>query len=193
MRPAGRALSSTGGARILDDVQDEARAETMTRRDRGVSRARGVVLTLLLVGTATTSWAHEGRHAPAPVVEPAPVSALDSGAAGLLALVGLAGVIALAARRPRRPILALGVAVPLLVLGVEARLHAVHHLGDPARAAECTVAVATAHLTGSPADAVTADVVAAPALYLVLPGLPAPIPQRPPATHEGRAPPAPIV
>jgi hypothetical protein len=183
-------LSSDEAARILGHVHDGAGTEMMRRRERGVSRACGIALALLFVTTATASWAHEAPHPPAPVADPVPVS-VSGGAPDLLLLAAFAAASALAVSRARR--LALGLAVLLLVMGVEAGLHAVHHLSDPARAAECAVAIATAHLTGSPVNGGPADLVALRPLYPVRPGLPAPITTlRPPGPHAGRAPPAPI-
>jgi hypothetical protein len=151
----------------------------------------GLSLTVLLAVTATASWAHDGSHLPVlvtgsvadPISEP-------GGAPVLLLVVALAAASALGASRPRRRVLS--VVVLFLVLEFEAGLHAVHHLDDPARAAECATAVATAHLTGSPVDRVTAEPVDILALHSVPSEIPTPVAQRPPAPYAGRAPPTSI-
>jgi hypothetical protein len=80
----------------------------------------------------------------------------EPGGAPVLALL-VALALASTLGVSRRKHLALSLVALLLVLAFEGSLHAVHHLDDPARAAECAAAVATAHLTGSLVDGVTAD------------------------------------
>jgi hypothetical protein len=79
----------------------------------------------------------------------------------------------------------------LLVLGFETGLHSTHHLGESARAPECAVAAATAHLTGGSVERVSVDPLIVPS-YPVPSERPVQLPRRRPASHEGRAPPATI-
>jgi hypothetical protein len=149
-------------------------------------RTRVVIVAALLAGalTAVPSWAHE-RSAPRRDLAAAWPSDTD----GLL-LASLAAVIALGLGRRRR--LALALAVVLPVLGFEVGLHSTHHLDNPGRAAECTVALATIHLSGTPVAPPTLDLSAA---RVPSPAPPAPrVPATPhrPAPHEGRAPPVSI-
>ncbi len=151
----------------------------------------GLSLMLLLAVTATASWAHDGLHPPVlgtgsggdPISEP-------GGDPVLPLLVAFAAASALEASRRRR--LALSVVVLLLVLEFETGLHAVHHLGEPARATECTTTVATAHLTGGLVAGVTAEPVDIQALHPVSLDFPTPVAQRPPAPYVGRSPPTSI-
>jgi hypothetical protein len=158
-----------------------------------VSRAFRIALSLglLLTALVTVSRAHDTPHPPvlaqAPVADPA--EARGPAPASLL-LVVLAAVSA--AGMVRRKRLALSLVLLLAVLGFEAGFHSVHHLDDPARAAECAVAVATAHLAGSLVDGVSAGPVALRALCPVVLALPAPVVLLPRAPHTGRAPPIPI-
>lgn len=151
----------------------------------------GLSLTLLFAVTVTASWAHDGPHPPVLVTESVadPISEPD-GALVVPLLVALAAASALGASRGRR--LALSVVVLVLVLEFETGLHAVHHLGDPARAAECATAVATAHLAGGLVHGVTADPIDVPALQPVQSEVPTPVAKRPPAPCLGRAPPTAI-
>ena len=99
----------------------------------------------------------------------------------------LAARIGLGLRRPRR--LAAGLAILLLVLTFEAGLHAAHHVGEPDRPATCVVAMATAHLVGSPVEVVTVDPGAAPLLHATPPAPSVQVTLHRPAPHKGRAPP----
>jgi hypothetical protein len=151
----------------------------------------GLSLTLLFAVTATASWAHDGPHPPVLVTGSGADPISEPGGAPVLPLlVALAAATALGASRRRR--LALSVVVLLLVLEFETGLHAVHHLGEPARAAECATAVATAQLSGSLVDGVTAEPVDIQALHPVRLDFPTPVAQRPPAPYVGRAPPTSI-
>jgi hypothetical protein len=152
----------------------------------------GLSLTLLFAVTATASWAHHGPHPPVLVAGSVadPISG-PGGSPALPLLVALAAAGALGASRRRH--LALSVVILLLVLEFETGLHAVHHLGEPARAAECATAAATAHLIGSLVDGgVTAEPVDILALHPVGLDFPTPVAQRPPAPYVGRSPPTSI-
>jgi hypothetical protein len=130
--------------------------------------------------TAASSWAHDGS---ASVLDLAPAES----AGGVLLLAALGAVIVLGLGGRRR--LALALAIALALLGFDIGLHSVHHLDDPLGAGQCAVAWATTHLSGTPVDA--------PSLVALLDGAPRPspiprhlaAPPRPPAPHEGRAPP----
>ena len=111
-----------------------------------------------------------------------------AGMAGFL-LAAAAVAIGLGLRRPRRMGAVLAV-VFLVVFAFEAGLHSAHHLGDPLRAAACTVAVATAHLAAAPLDAVSIEPPNAPVLRAGRSAEPTPVTLHPPASHDSRAPPA---
>ncbi len=190
--PVGR-LSFNRAGHILGRAHHAAAAETSWEGSPSVNRRVRVALslTLLFAMTATAAWAHDGRHptvlAAGPVKDPI---SEPRGAPVLPVLVALAAASALGVSRRSR--LALSVAGLLLVLDFEAGLHAVHHLDNPARAAECATAVATAHLTGTLVDGVTADPIDIPALHPVQFEDPTPVVLRPPAPYIGRAPPTAI-
>jgi hypothetical protein len=155
-----------------------------------VSRRFRVALSLtwLFVVTATASWAHDGPHPPVLIIEsPADPISAGGGAPVLPLLVAVAAASALGAFRRRH--LAVSVVVLLVVLEFEAGLHAVHHLGEPARAAECATAVATAHQTGSLVEGVTSDPIDLVVLHPVRSELPTPVGLRPHAPYVSRAPP----
>lgn len=184
-------LSSGAPGLILDPVQPGVgMTRTSARPRRHHPTLVAMTVALLLTGAASVSWAH--MAAPPSVLAAAPAADPDDThrAADSLLLLVLAVAGALAASRSRR--FALGLVVLLVVLGFEAGLHAAHHLDDPARAAGCAVAATLTHLTGSPIEGVAADVVMLCAPYPILPGLPAPVAQRPHAPHAGRAPPVPV-
>jgi hypothetical protein len=134
--------------------------------------------------TAVPAWAHDR---PAPVRDLAAASTSDAG--GLL-LASLAAVIALGLGRRRR--LALALAIVLPVLGFEVGLHSTHHVDDPVGAGQCTVAVATIHLSGTPVAPPTLDPSAARAPSPAPPALRVQVRAHRPAPHEGRAPPVSI-
>jgi hypothetical protein len=147
-------------------------------------RTRVVVVAALLLWalTPSPSWAHD-RPAPIRDLTAAPTSDTD----GLL-LGSMAAVIALGLGRRRR--LAVALAIVLPVLGFEVGLHSTHHLGEPVRAAECAVAVAAIHLSGTPVDAPGLDLTVTRAPDPAPPDLRVQVTQHRPAPHEGRAPPA---
>jgi hypothetical protein len=145
-----------------------------------------LVLSLVLLLVAVPpSWAHDGPH-PAVIVAD-PLLGSDGGPGGLLLIV-IAAAGAIAVRRRR--LLTLGLVVLLLVLTFEAARHSVHHLDDSARAAECAVAVATAHVTVDLVDGVAPDPGDVGVWYPIRTALPDPIAQQAPAPPTGRAPPA---
>jgi len=157
-------------------------------RGRVASRACGAVLVLVLLAMAAEAGAHEASHGSVTIAEIPSSAAPPAGLGSALpaALAAMAAALAIRRARPR----VVSLALLLVVMGFEARVHAVHHLDDPARAAACAVAVATAHLTGNPAEAPPTDLLPGPALYPVTPGRPLPVAARLPAPHESRAPPA---
>ena len=104
------------------------------------------------------------------------------------AMLAAAILLALAWRRPRRA-LALAIVLILGLLAFENGVHSVHHLGDLRSEATCSVAVATAHLAGTPVDGATQ-------VHLVLMSPEHFVPQQPLSfessylvAHQGRAPP----
>jgi hypothetical protein len=143
-----------------------------------------VLSLVLLLVAAPTSWAHDGPH-PAVIVAD-PLLGTDGGAGGLL-LIAIAAAAAIGLRRRR--LLTLGLVLLLLVLTFEAARHSVHHLDDPARAAECAVAVATAHVAVDLVDGVAPDPGGFGVWYAIRTALPDPIAQPAPAPRTGRAPP----
>jgi len=143
----------------------------MTRLLKAMRDAVAVAgLMVLLAGTA--AWAHDATKVP--VAGPATVSAPDAampttGASGLLLAILVAGIV-LPIARPRR--LPAALVIILVILGFETGFHSTHHLNDPARAADCTIAGLAVHLVGSPVDNVSGDLIGSP------------------VPREGRAPPA---
>ena len=125
-----------------------------------------VVLTLLLGGPFLT-WAHvdpptaralsQQVHPDILVVDSGPPSAQPVPSARLDALLAftLFGLMAVAMARSRRQWrrgAALGLAFVLGVFMFGVAIHAVHHLSEPQKAAECLVFSASQHVTGTPAD-----------------------------------------
>lgn len=153
----------------------------------GLVDVLGCAVGAMLLGS-TTAWAHGPATSAAPGVGINATSDLAAAADSALLLGVLAVGIALSLCRPRR--LVAGLAMLVLVLAFEAGLHSAHHVGAPREAAACSVAVATAHLSGSPVEAVTLDPDAAPVFRGELPGPRAPVARHRPVPHEGRAPPA---
>lgn len=167
-----------------------AEAPAMTRRLRLMRDAvAGAGLMVLLVGTA--AWAHEAAKVPATdlvtgsVAENTATPTTD--VSGLL-LAGLVAGIVLCLARPRR--LPATLVIILVILGFETGLHSTHHLNDPARAADCTVAGLAVHLVGSPVDDVSVDLIGSPAHRPISPESETQVPHSRPAPQEGRAPPA---
>lgn len=108
---------------------------------------------LVVLLAPTPSWAHETVSAPALSATDAAYRAAphdDTVIASLIFTV-LAAPIGFGLRRPRR--LAAALAILLLILTFEAGLHSAHHVGEPGQSATCVVAMATAHLVGSPVEA----------------------------------------
>jgi hypothetical protein len=156
----------------------------------GLARVLVAATMLASLLAPASAWAH--RAAPAAQAEAGPVAELAAAPRGDLdglLLVALAAVVALGMSRRR---LTIGLTLALLTLAFEAGLHSAHHLGNPVRAAECVLALATAHLDGAPVDTVSLapTVDAAPDGPLLL--APVPVAARRVPTHEGRAPPVPI-
>lgn len=152
-------------------------------------RAVPILVSVALLLVAAPAGAHDGAHRPDIVAADA---ALDSAIGPGVLLVGALAVAgALGMRRRRR--LALALAALLLVLAFEAALHSVHHLGDPARAAECAVAVATAHVPIDLAAAVAADPGDVPIWYPIRAPRPDAPAQRAPAARTSRSPPTVLV
>jgi hypothetical protein len=132
-------------------------------------------------------------EAPAPEAQasgPAPQSGAVTGIvlSVALALLGVAGLGCLPAGRGRIMALALSLAVGVFTL--EAAVHSIHHLGDPATAATCPVLCGSGHLSwGEP----PASEIGAPPLHATA----APRVASEDASqsllyrpHQGRAPPA---
>ncbi|HEY1335516.1 MAG TPA: hypothetical protein VGF31_14735 [Myxococcaceae bacterium] len=142
----------------------------------------------LLLLLAMPAYAHDDADHPGIIA--IAVSGSGTGPSGLL-LGAIAAVIGLG--MTRRRLLALALAGLLLVLTLEAAVHSVHHLDDPARAAECAVAVATAHAPIDLADAVTADPAYLRVWYPIRTAFPDPLAQRAPAPRTGRSPPPRLV
>jgi hypothetical protein len=141
----------------------------------------------------TPSWAHQAVTAPAVSAATVTYSSAphDDTVIASLLFAALVALIGSALRRPRR--LVAGLTILLLVLTFEAGLHSAHHVGELDQSAACVVAMATAHLVGSPVDAVTVDPVAAPLLHATLSAPPVRVPLHRPTSHKGRAPPDSIV
>jgi hypothetical protein len=137
------------------------------------------------------AWAHEAAHSYLAGADAVEGTAAASTATAGIVVVGAVAVLTLGVALGRRR-LALGLVFMLSVFAFETGLHSTHHLGAPARAPECAVAAATAHLAGGSVERVSVDPV-------IVPWLPVQAerrvqaPRRPPASHEGRAPPATIV
>ena len=79
--------------------------------------------------------------------------------AGVLLVIGLGLVAGLAAwrradARARGRAVALALSLLLTVFAVEAAVHSVHHLADPAAAADCSVLSSSQHLAWGAADPV---------------------------------------
>jgi hypothetical protein len=133
-----------------------------------------IAATVMLLGTATPSWAHQ-EHSTAfsidartPHVDPASpgwealaLSMLPESPAVPWPLLagGVLLAVTLCRRRTRRAI-ALALVLLLAVLCFEDGLHSVHHLGGQAKHVRCAIATATAHLSATAVDtAATADIV----------------------------------
>jgi hypothetical protein len=150
---------------------------------------RALVAALLASLLAPVSaWAHQAAGAFAPRSASLEGAAISGPATSVVLVAALAAGVGLTLSRRR---LALGLAFMLLVLGFETGLHSTHHLGESARAPECAVAAATAHLTGGSVERVSVDPLIVPS-YPVPSERPVQVPRRRPASHEGRAPPAAI-
>jgi len=154
----------------------------------------GASLIVLLVGSV--AWAHNVANVPTsdafatshPVAVTAPDPAPATiGASGLL-LAGLVLGIVLGLARPKR--LPAALVIVLMILAFETGLHSTHHLNDPARAADCTVAVLAVHLVGGPLDDLSIDLIGSPAHRPISPEIETQVPHSRPAPQEGRAPPA---
>jgi len=73
-------------------------------------------------------------------------------ATALICLVAVVAALGLAAAPRRRQAVASLLTLTLAVLTFETGVHSVHHLGDDAGAARCSVAAASNHLAGTPED-----------------------------------------
>jgi hypothetical protein len=153
----------------------------------GLADALASATGAILLGPMTAS-AHGPATSSAPAIAVRATSDLAAAATSAILLGALAVGIALGLRRPRR--LVAGLAMLVLVLASEAGLHSAHHVGAPRDAAACSVAVTTAHLSGSPVEAVTIAPDAAPMFRGDLPARRVAVARHRPAPHEGRAPPA---
>ena len=98
-----------------------------------------------------------------------PPAALLTGVLLVIGLALLAGLVGWrrAAPRARGRAVALALSLLLTVFAVEAAVHSVHHLADPAAAADCSVLASSQHLAWGAADPVDTgrpplDVAAAP-------------------------------
>ena len=169
-----------------------------------MSRAFALVSALVLAACVSwcgPAWAHpafEGA-AQAPATAVAVPTATWSAAPALPAVpwpavLAAAAALIVAWRRPRRA-LALAIVLILALFAFENGVHSVHHLNDLRHLEDlrsgltCHIAVATAHLSGTPVDATTPE-------YLVLPSYERLVVQAQPdvaalslSAHQGRAPP----
>jgi hypothetical protein len=130
-------------------------------------------LLVLSVGAflSVPAWAHPTTDSPVGAIiestvgasaalDTAPSAALSAppapAAVPWVAIIVLAiGVIVL--RGWPRPTLGVFVSLVLGVLTFENGVHSVHHLDDPASAATCSVATATAQVAGTPVDGAAAE------------------------------------
>ena len=77
---------------------------------------------------------------------------LAGGLAAAIAAGLIAALVGLGAAPVRRGIIASFVTLALAVLAFETGVHSVHHLGDEAGAARCSVSLASTHLAGTPEE-----------------------------------------
>jgi hypothetical protein len=162
-----------------------------------------IIVGLMLMGVASSAWAHnrpaplaEGPgpslDAPEPAAPPTPLPSVapepPAAATGWLALV-LTLALSVGVVAPRRA-LALALVLVLGVLAVETGVHSVHHLADRQAASECAVASVSAHVHGA-AQASAPDVTWVPTPIGTAPPLAVDRPgSRSIRPDEGRAPPA---
>jgi hypothetical protein len=148
--------------------------------DRRVMRRTGglrVCLTLVAVltflfGGPFLAWAHVEAQASLPLSPPAhpdipiadpglpsaqPISPVLLGAPLAFMFCGLMAIALARNRRRWRRGAALGLALALGVFTFGVAIHAVHHLSEPQKAAECPVFTASQHVTGAPTDTCELD------------------------------------
>jgi len=157
---------------------DQAWRMALHRRQAGGARAqrcgehllRRVALAFILaflLGGPVLSWAHveapstfslnPSSHHDVPLVDPwgLPTEALPSTLLETSLLLMLCGLLALALawrRRRWRRATALALALGLGVFTFGVAVHAVHHLAEPEKAAECPVYFASQHIPCAPVD-----------------------------------------
>jgi hypothetical protein len=141
---------------------------------RGMSRvgrldvwALSIVALILLLGSPLLAWAHSDPLAPASIDQSLPHScqgpvpqlpiaqsvagAIPWGPAAFMLAMLVAGVVAHGLRQWRRVVIA-GLVLILGTFAFGTAVHAVHHLTEPQKAAECPVFSASQHITGTLAE-----------------------------------------
>jgi hypothetical protein len=167
------------------------------RRPRSASPGRGRVAmacALVWIGCvalgAGAAWAHEddGDSDHSSIASTLAIAVSRPDVRGIaLALLVAAPMCCLTRRRAT----ALSLALIALPLAFETGLHSIHHLSEPGQAADCAVATAAAHHSGTTVDDASPDLapIESPRLVVIAPR--ARIVSLRPLSHEGRGPPLP--